>query len=218
MLRLLTAVMIAAGLLAAPVHASPDRIALRILAALPVHEPDPMTGYSRDQFGPAWTDNNDDEYGRNHCDTRDDILARDLTHVVRDGACTVISGILVDPYTGKVIDFQRGTASSLVQIDHLVALGNAWTTGAQQLSSRERVNLANDPRNLLAVDGAANNQKRDHNAAEWLPSNEFFRCTYVADQILVKTSYHLWVTTSEKQAMTAVLKSCESDSERSRQP
>lgn len=207
--RITAAFITAAFITAAPASASPDVSALNVLATLSVHAADPMTGYSRDQFGPAWTDNNDDALGHNHCDTRDDILARDLTDVVRDGNCTVASGVLNDPYTGKTIDFQRGPdTSTRIQIDHIVALGNAWITGAQKLSPQDRVNLANNPRNLLAVDGPANNNKRDHDASEWLPPNVAFRCAYVADQILVKSVYHLWVTAPEKQAMTQALSSC----------
>ena len=208
-LRFGIAVLVAAVVGAPPAAAAPDTSALSVLATLAVQAADPMTGYSRDQFGPAWTDNNDDVLGHNGCDTRDDILARDLIDVVRDGSCTVISGVLHDPYTGQTIQFQRGRdTSTAVQIDHVVALGNAWISGAQHLSPQQRVDLANDPRNLLAVDGPANNNKRDHNAAEWLPPNAAFRCTYVADQINVKSIYTLWVTPEEKTAMTEILSSC----------
>lgn len=205
--RIAAVILLAAAIIAAPTTAAaPDTSAL---ATLTVHDPDPMTGYSRDQFGPAWTDNNDDTLGHNHCDTRDDILARDLTDVVREGNCTVVSGLLHDPYTGQTIPFQRGPdTSTRIQIDHIVALGNAWITGAQQLSPQQRVDLANDPRNLLAVDGPANNNKRDKDASQWLPPNTAFRCAYVADQALVKSVYHLWVTPAEKDAMTATLADC----------
>lgn len=198
-----------AAITCAPAHASPDVSALNVLGTLTVAPAAPMTGYDRlGEFGPPWTDDNDDALGHNGCDTRDDILARDLRDVVRDGGCKVVSGQLDDPYTGKVIDFRRGPQSSLVQIDHLVALGNAWITGAQQLSQRDRINLANDPRNLLAVDGHANNIKRDHDAAGWLPDNAAFRCTYVGDQVLVKQVYHLWVTQAEHDSIQAVLQDC----------
>lgn len=189
-------------------NAGPDLLSIQSLDKLPVAAALPMVGYDRvGEFGPPWTDNNDDEFGHNGCSTRDDILARDLHSVFRQG-CTVEYGVLDDPYTGKVINFARGPHSSLVQIDHLVALGDAWITGAQQLTQQERINLANDPRNLLAVDGHANNIKRDHDASGWLPPNEHFRCTYVSDQITVKTLYHLWVTPAEHDAMRAVLEDC----------
>lgn len=166
------------------------------------------TGYTREQFGQAWTDDNDVKFGRNGCRTREDILARDLNNVLNQG-CKVMSGTLEDPYTAKTIQFTRGPqSSSAVQIDHVVALKNAWITGAQQLSERQRVNLANDPLNLLAVDGPTNEAKGDGDAATWLPPNKGFRCAYVTRQIQVKAKYTLWVTQAEKTSMQKVLESC----------
>lgn len=181
--------------------------ALEVLDTLPVKGRAPKTGYSRDQFGAAWAD-----VDHNGCDTRNDILNRDMTDVTyKDGThdCVVTSGVLDDPYTGTRIDFVRGQdTSTAVQIDHVVALSNAWQTGAQQLSEEERRQLANDPYNLLAVDGPANQQKSDGDAATWLPSNKAFRCEYVARQIGVKSKYGLWVTQAEHDAMANVLSSC----------
>ncbi|GAB2511914.1 HNH endonuclease family protein [Nocardia heshunensis] len=183
-----------------------------LLDTLPVKGRAPKTGYARNQFGDTWTDDVDVAGGHNGCDTRNDILGRDLIDPAfkpGTGECVVLSGTLADPYTGKAIDFVRGKdTSNAVQIDHVVALSDAWQTGAQQLSPRERTNLANDPRNLLAVDGAANQQKGASNAASWLPSDESFRCTYVAKQISVKSAYSLWVTQPEKDAMIRVLDAC----------
>jgi len=177
------------------------------LAALPVKAWAPMAGYSRAQFGPPWVDH-DGPWGDPRCDTRDVILARDLTDVVRRG-CIVESGVLHDPYTGKVITFTRGPSTSLVvQIDHVVPLGDAWRTGAQDWPLQKRVDLANDPSNLLAVDGPANESKGDSDASQWLPPDVAFRCTYVEDQIAVKIHYHLWVTEAEHTAMAAVLARC----------
>lgn len=177
------------------------------LASLQVKERASKNGYSRDQFGPAW-----DDVDGNKCNTRDDILRRDLTNVrfkAKTHACTVISGTLDDPYTGKTIDFKRGKkTSSAVQIDHVVALSNAWQTGAQDLTAEQRRQLANDPENLLAADGPANQQKSDADAADWLPSNTVYRCTYVARQVHVKAKYKLWVTPDEKKVMERVLNSC----------
>jgi hypothetical protein len=136
---------------------------------------------------------------------------RDLTRVTwRDSpSCTVASGTLKDPYTGKTIYFVRGVKTSLaVQIDHVVALSNAWVTGASVLPAQTKYNIYNDPLNLLAVDGPTNGQKSDSDAASWLPPNKAFRCAYVARQIAVKVKYRLWVTTQEKAAMSAVLKTC----------
>ena len=131
-----------------------------------------------------------------------------MTDTIVDDNCKVQSGKLSDPYTGESILFHRGENSNAVQIDHVVALSDAWQKGAQQLSFIERVILANDPLNLLAVDGPANQQKSGSDAASWLPSNKSFRCQYVARQIAVKQKYRLWVTTAEKSAMRGVLGAC----------
>ena len=156
-----------------------------MLETLPVKGRAPKTGYSRDQFGAAWAD-----VDHNGCDTRNDILNRDLTNKTYKAGthnCVVTSGRLVDPYTAAVIDFVRGqSTSAAVQIDHVVALSDAWQKGAQQLIADRRKQLANDPYNLLAVDGPSNQRKSDGDAATWLPANKSFRCSYVARQIGVK--------------------------------
>jgi len=164
----------------------------------------PKTGYTRAQFSDGWQD-------LGNCDVRNYILARDMEGEVLASAtdCTVLSGALQDPYTGKTIVFSRGAgSSSKVQIDHVVALSNAWQTGAQQLPKDRRFQLANDPLNLLAVDGQANNQKSDGDAATWLPPNKAYRCRYVARQVAVKQKYNLWVTQSEHNAIAKVLAGC----------
>ncbi len=178
-----------------------------MLAALAIKGRAPKTGYSRSQFGTAWAD-----VDHNGCDTRNDILNRDLTgKTYKSGThdCVVATGTLNDPYTGTRIGFVRGEGTSTaVQIDHVVALSDAWQTGAQKLSSSVREDFANDPYNLLAVDGPANEQKGDGDAATWLPSNASFRCQYVARQIGVKHKYGLWVTQAEHDAMARVLSGC----------
>lgn len=172
------------------------------LASLEVKGRASKTGYKRSEFGNGW----DSSLG---CDTRNTILARDLTNVSVNESCKVISGTLNDPYTGKVIQFTRGeTTSDDVQIDHVVALSDAWQKGAQQLTYYQRVALANDPLNLLAVDGAANQQKSDGDAATWLPSNKAFRCQYVQRQVSVKQKYKLWVTEAERSVMARVISTC----------
>ncbi|MDT4970315.1 MAG: hypothetical protein QOG22_458 [Pseudonocardiales bacterium] len=186
--------------------------ALAGLALLLVKGRAPMTGYARSEFGDAWSDDNDAPFGHNGCDTRNDILRRDLHQtVLKSGSngCVALSGRLDDPYTATAISFVRGSAtSSRVQIDHVVALGDAWQSGAQQATAQQRQNLANDPMNLLAVDGPANQQKGAANAASWLPANTSFRCSYVARQVAVKLKYGLWVTSAEGGAIARVLSSC----------
>ena len=165
------------------------------------------TGYTRAQFGQTWAD-----VDRNGCDTRNDILKRDLTAEVfkeKTRDCVVLSGTLIDPFSGETINFVRGNVSSMeVQIDHVVALSNAWQTGAFKLSIKERTAFANDPMNLLAVKGRLNSQKGDGDAATWLPPLKSYRCDYVARQIAVKIKYRLWFTAPEKEAMVRILKSC----------
>ncbi|MBF6094956.1 GmrSD restriction endonuclease domain-containing protein [Nocardia cyriacigeorgica] len=197
---------------ATPVQETASSQALAALAALPVKGRAPKTGYDRELFGQSWSDDVSVAGGHNGCDTRNDILNRDLTsttHKAGTRNCVVLTGTLNDPYTGTVITFQRGQdTSTAVQIDHVVALSDAWQKGAQQLSADERQNFANDPRNLLAVDGPANQQKGDGDAATWLPANKDFRCQYVTIQIEVKAAYRLWITQAEKDAMARVLNSC----------
>jgi hypothetical protein len=182
------------------------------LGALRVAPDGPIAGYTRARFGVAWTDDNDDLDGHNGCDTRDDVLRRDLTAVVvetKSKGCVVATGVLTDPYVaGTRISFTRGPKSSVVQIDHVVALGNAWRTGASALTARQRQNIGNDPLNLLAVDGSSNEAKGDDDASTWLPPNVAFRCAYVARQIAVKSKYALSVSSAEKAAMVNVLASC----------
>lgn len=187
--------------------------ALAKLNALPVKGKAAKTGYSRDQFGAAWTDKARGVlYAGNGCDTRDDILKRDMTNVTTGAVSScptgVLSGTLADPYTGKVIEFKRGAESATVQIDHIIPLGNAWVTGAQRWSAQKRVAFANDPRNLLAVDGPANGAKSDNDASGWLPPNKSARCGYAAAQVNVKAIYGLWVTSPEKNALSGVLAKC----------
>jgi hypothetical protein len=164
----------------------------------------PMTGYLRALFGPAWYD-----VDRNGCDTRDDILTRDLVQRTYKDACKVASGVLHDPYTGATIAFHRGVGTSTaVQIDHVVALGDAWQKGAQQWSPGKRLAFANDPLNLLAVSGPVNQRKGDGDTATWLPPNKSYRCAYVARQVAVKAKYGVSVTAAEKAAMVRVLSTC----------
>ncbi|WP_246092205.1 GmrSD restriction endonuclease domain-containing protein [Oryzihumus leptocrescens] len=181
--------------------------ALAALATLPVKGRAPKTGYARALFGQAWAD-----VDRNGCDTRNDVLRRDLTaYVLRAGThgCLVLRGTLDDPYTGRTIAFLRGQATSTaVQIDHVVALSDAWQKGAQRWSAATRQAFANDSLNLLAVDGPTNEAKGDGDAATWLPPVRSYRCAYVARQVAVKARYGLWVTAAEQEAIRVVLSGC----------
>lgn len=189
--------------LAAPANSS----AGEALSKLEIKGRAPKTGYDRDNFGDGWNVSNG-------CDTRNRILQRDLKDITyaptTDAVvCKVQSGTLDDPYTGKTMQFQRGAdTSDDVQIDHVVALSDAWQKGAQGLDFDTRNQFANDPLNLLAVNGKVNQDKSDSDAATWLPPNKAYRCQYVARQIAVKTRYRLWITRAEYDAMNTILQSC----------
>ncbi|PKW09476.1 Protein of unknown function [Streptomyces sp. 1222.5] len=177
--------------------------ALKAADSLTVKGRAPKTGYDRERFGTAWADTDS-----NSCDTRDDILKRDLKEVrYTGGTCKVTYGLLdPDPYSGKEITYRRGR--SQVDIDHVVALSDAWQKGAKYWAPSKRIALANDPLNLIAVDASTNRGKGDGDTATWLPPNKTYRCTYVAAQVAVKKKYGLWVTAAEKTAMKKVLATC----------
>jgi hypothetical protein len=180
---------------------SSDLLAATILEQLDVKPHYTETKYVRSDFYSNWST-------YSGCDMRNVILQRDLTDTTLDG-CIVLSGTLNDPYTGKIIHFTRGPGtSSAVQIDHVVALSNAWRTGASNLDQAGRRAISQDLLNLLAIDGPTNQQKSDKDASQWLPPKTDFQCTYVARQISVKFKYVLWVTPAEKSAMRKVLDTC----------
>lgn len=176
-----------------------------LLATVVVKGRGPKTGYSRGEFGAPWAD-----VDRNGCDTRDDVLNRDLVAKVwRLGThgCVVIAGVLHDPYTGARLVFTKSDAAA-VQIDHVVSLSDAWQKGAAQWDARRRRAFANDPLNLLAVDGPTNARKGDGDAATWLPPQKSYRCRFVARQVAVKARWQLSVTQAEHDAIERVLARC----------
>lgn len=190
-------------------EALPAGSALATLDSLAIKGRAPKAGYERSQFGQAWSDDVTVAGGHNGCDTRNDILRRDLVNIdVKPGTrgCVVLAGTLNDPYTGAAIAFQRGQGtSSAVQIDHIVALADAWQKGAQSWDAATRRNFANDPLNLQAVDGPSNQQKGAGDAATWLPANKAYRCTYVSRIVEVKATYNLSVTQAEHDAIARIL-------------
>lgn len=187
-----------------PVKAGKVSPVIAVLNKLAVKGRAPKTGYDRALFGDGWGN-------LGGCDLRNYVLKRDLTKITwRSGeSCIVATGFLKDPYTAKTINFTRGVSTSLkVQIDHVVAVSDAWQKGAQQWSASKRVQFYNDPLNLLAVDGPTNSAKGDSDAASWLPPNKAYRCAYVARQVAVKSKYGLWVTSAEKSTIAGILAAC----------
>ena len=202
-MRRIVILLLVATVLAPDSFAAQPETAIEGLNSLQVKGRAAKTGYSRSQF-PHWSDPD-----RNGCDARNDTLKRDLTDITykpgtRD--CKVIGGQLLDPFSGKVIIFSP--TKVVIDIDHVVALSNAWQTGAAYFDKDVRTQIANDPLNLLAVDSKLNRQKGDGDAATWLPPSKSFRCAYVARQVAVKAKYKLWVTEPEKVAITKILSSC----------
>jgi len=185
---------------------TPADSAAALLAGLPIKGRAPRTGFDRAIFGPAWADTD-----RNGCDTRNDILRRDLRTVIyKEGTngCVVLTGVLDDPFSGRSMSFTRGADSSAIQIDHVVALSDAWQKGAQQWSPGRRLAFANDPVNLLAVDGPLNMAKSDGDAATWLPPDRAYWCPFAARQVAVKAKYGAWVTQAEHDALVGILSTC----------
>ena len=189
--------------LGASTEGTSEDSALSVLEKLEIKGRAPKTGYARTEFYNNWPN-------INGCSLRQIIIKRELGDTaVTDENCNVISGTFTEAYTGNVMTFyQKSDFSSKIQIDHIVALSDAWQKGAQYQSKEERYNLATDPLNLIAVDSSANQQKSDGDAATWLPSNKAFRCQYVARQVSVKYKYGLWITQAEHDAIYNVLQKC----------
>jgi hypothetical protein len=163
----------------------------------------PRTGYAREQFGPAWSDGADTSWGHDGCRTREQILRRDLTAVtLRPGTagCVVLTGLLREPYTGRLVEFSKSRPEE-VQIDHVVPLSYAWQLGAARWTRGKRLRIANDPLNLLAADGRANQQKSDSGPASWLPPRRAIRCAYAVRLAQVARKYELPVTPPDRAAM-----------------
>jgi hypothetical protein len=185
-----------------PASAASGQNALAAVEQLQVKGKSPKTGYERSLFSDGWGD-------IGSCDVRNYILKRDMKSVKLRDLCKVDTGVLLDPYTGKTIRFKYGVGtSSAVQIDHVVALSDAWQKGAQKIGSAKRYAFYNDPLNLLAVDGPTNSSKGDSDASAWLPPNKAYRCAYVARQVAVKLKYKIWVIEAEKTAIKRVLSAC----------
>jgi hypothetical protein len=177
-----------------------------------------VKGYGREcgksgacSFGQAWSDNYAGPGGHDGCDTRNNVLAKQLTDVTYKAGtkqCVVMSGELHDPYTGRTISFRKAAASK-VQIDHIYPLARAWDLGASTWPAQRRVDFANDiTDNLLAVDGSTNASKSDQGPGEWLPLNKSFRCTYVARYLHVAAKYRLPITRDDQAAAKLLAPTC----------
>lgn len=187
-----------------PITSGPDRAAARrLIEKVTTKGRGPRTGYDRDKFGYAWMDSVDGvPLARNGCDTRNDLLKRDGQGLrFRSGSdCVVVSMTLHDPYTAKTIDWRKAQATK-VQIDHVMPLSYDWQMGASRWSRDKRRQIANDPLNLVPVDGPTNSSKSDSGPASWLPPNKQIRCSYSVRFAQVSLKYELPVTAADKQMM-----------------
>ncbi|MBR3323918.1 HNH endonuclease [Candidatus Saccharibacteria bacterium] len=181
---------------------SDNKLAINILELLEVKGRAPKTGYSREEFYNGWPT-------VEGCNLRQRIIKREFGETAVLDGCNVVAGEFEEPYTGEYKIFKtREEISKGIQIDHVVALSDAWQKGAQYFTKEKRYEIATDPLNLLAVDASANTKKSDGDAATWLPANKKFRCQYVARQVSVKYKYALWVTEAEKTAIHNILATC----------
>jgi hypothetical protein len=164
-------------------------------------------GYSRDLFGPRWAD-----VDRNGCDTRNDILSRDLVDVVyKPGTndCVVLTGILHDPLTGETVTFTRTSEGyQPVQIDHIIPLAVAWSSGADSWTAEQREGFANDPANLQAT--TANQSKGDSTPSQWLPAGDTAACTYSTRYLEVAVDYALEISAADRSALDRAITRCPS--------
>ncbi|MER5770350.1 HNH endonuclease family protein [Streptomyces sp. NPDC001985] len=190
----------------APLTSDEDRAAARrLIDRVATKGRGPRTGYARDEFGYAWMDTADGvPLARNGCDTRNDLLARDGKRLkYRSGSdCVVIALTLDDPYTGTSVEWRKADASA-VQIDHVVPLSYSWQMGAARWTAEKRRRIANDPLNLLPVDGPSNSAKGDAGPASWLPPDRSVRCSYAVRISQVAVAYDMPVTAADKRAMLA---------------
>lgn len=181
--------------------------ALSVLAELETVAAPAPYDYDRDLFGQRWAD-----VDRNGCDTRNDILGRDLLNPVfkagtRD--CKVLAGDLIDPYDRTAVSFVSGQHTSvLVQIDHVVALGWAWEHGAYAWTDEQRTTFANDPQNLVAASQYTNQSKGASGPADWLPPEPTLRCAYVEQWVSALGAYGLGIGDQDRVAARAVLQAC----------
>ncbi|WP_067860654.1 HNH endonuclease family protein [Nocardia shimofusensis] len=162
-------------------------------------------------FGSAWNDDYDGPQGHDGCDTRNDVLAAQLAQArFRAGTreCVVVSGVLLDPYTGDRVEFRKENARE-IQIDHVYPLAAAWDMGASGWPMDERVRFANDTvRNLLATTASANQAKGDDTPADWLPPRAENHCFYAGKYLTVAVAYDLPVTAADNAVLHDIARDC----------
>lgn len=139
------------------------------------------------------------------CNTREQVLKRDGSDVAVDGSCYPTTGSWYSPFDGAT-----WTTPADVDIDHMVPLAEAWSSGAWAWSASRRQAYANDlgGPELWAVTDNVNQSKGDRDPAGWQPPLSSFRCTYARAWVQVKWYYSLTVDSAEEAALTGMLATC----------
>ncbi len=179
------------------------------LSKIPVRTvPGKDPSYDRDKFGDAWSDAGVGiASARNGCDTRNDILRRDArpgTVRVKAGTreCKVTGGTWISPYTGATVTVPRR-----LDIDHIVPLARAWSSGAKSWPAQRRLNFANDPDNLQAADASSNRSKSDLGPSAWRPRGPY-QCAYAVAYVRPVVKYGLPLTEADVAALRDMLTRC----------
>ena len=188
-----------ASLVAAPAASARDRSILSMLRALTVAAEQP-SGYDRELF-PHW------DYVRDDCDVRDLVLIAEARSGPTTGrTCPVGRGTWFSEFDGVTV---RDPSS--LDVDHMVALAEAWASGARAWTTAQREAFANDlgySGSLIAVTASSNRSKGDQDPSEWLPPRTSYRCTYVSDWIAVKWRWRLSIDRTEHSALRVLANGC----------
>ena len=194
---------------AAPSRAPGSTPLLRLLERVEIREVAWRKGYTRAGFGEEWTDDYRGPFGRNGCDTRQDVLLEQLSDIeLRWGSrCRIYDATLVDPYTGRQLTWRHD--GYWIEIDHIYQLARAWDAGAWSWPAERRVRFANDVRReLLAVSHQGNQAKGASTLADWLPPNSAYHCTYATKYLTVAVAWRLPVTPGDAAAVRLLAPDC----------
>lgn len=162
--------------------------------------------YDRDKHFGGWVDNNNDG-----CRDDEEVRLRDSVEVTLEAGSTCVAqtGILHDPYSGKIIPFDRAVQPLAVEVEHIVSLHDVYYSGGWQMSYEQRVAIAHDlERELVLTSRVENQAKKEKTPAEWMPSDPSSWCWYAATYIDVKATYHLTVDLENKTFLRDVIAAC----------
>jgi len=158
------------------------------------------SGYDRALFQPqAWADLDGDG-----CDTRAEVLIRDSRSLAEvQPGCSVARGDWLSIYDG----YSTPDPGEL-DIDHVVALAEAWRSGADGWPNERRLAFAQDEDNLIAVTAATNRSKSDRDPAVWQPPNRDSWCAFAQRWTSAKVRWGLTADPAEVNAVRVMLGTC----------